>query len=584
MKWKTAIRIVSVLCLPALGLACTGPGATPFDPVVMQRMYRDRAGENVTPTPNQIPLGLDKEFLVKRDGTEKGNPKPPALPTTAQTVGPAVRMSLRDLIQLAAINSLQVRVQNYQPAIDEARVIEAEARFDPTFFTNLNFATQAVLVPSPQTLNAGSKFQTTTLETGFKQQLPNGAEVSLNYRATQTFSRSSSGFPPPTNFGSAFYESGLSLQVTQPLLRNAGTEVNRARIVVARNTQRVSLLDARLQLEKTIAEIEDAYWQLVQAERELAIQEELYNQTVETATILQKRAGQDVTRVQLGQTNAALRAREATLVDARYRIKTLSNAIKRRVNDPAMPVSSAIVILPDDTPLQSAIKFDLAEQIESALSNRAELAQQQIRIDSATVVYKAAQNNLLPQLNLVGSIGTKGSGPYYGTALRNELYDNQAQEYAVGFQLEVPLGNREARAIMVRTTLQRQQAIDQYRDLIEQVTQEVKDAHDQVYNSWQRLTATRQSVFAARDALDAIVQEEKVGQTPLTPDFVNRKLNAQEVLAQANREDARSISDYNGGIATLERAKGTILKYDNILMQQDPMVTGGRGMVSRKMD
>jgi outer membrane protein TolC len=376
----------------------------------------------------------------------------------------------------------------------------------------------------------------------------------------------------------------LSLQVTQPLLRNAGTEVNRARIVVARNTQRVSLLDARLQLEKTIAEIEDAYWQLVQAERELAIQEELYNQTVETATILQKRAGQDVTRVQLGQTNAALRAREATLVDARYRIKTLSNAIKRRVNDPAMPVSSAVVILPDDAPLQAAIKFDLAEQIEAGLSNRAELAQQQIRIDSATVVYKAAQNNLLPQLNLVGSIGTKGSGPYYGTALRNELYDNQAQEYAVGFQLESPLGNREARAIMVRTTLQRQQAIDQYRDLIEQVTQEVKDAHDQVYNSWQRLTATRQSVFASRDALDAIVQEEKVGQTPLTPDFVNRKLNAQEVLAQALREDARSIADYNNGIASLERAKGTILKYDNILMQQDPMVTGGRGMVSRKMD
>ena len=51
MKCKKAIRIVSVLCLPALGLACTGPGATPFDPVVMQRMDRDRAGENVTPTP-----------------------------------------------------------------------------------------------------------------------------------------------------------------------------------------------------------------------------------------------------------------------------------------------------------------------------------------------------------------------------------------------------------------------------------------------------------------------------------------------------------------------------------------------------
>src|SRR4051812_12626962 len=123
MIWKKAIRVVSVLCLPALGLACTGPGATPFDPLTMQRPYRERAGENITPTPSAIPLTLNKEFLIKRDATEKGNPPPTPLPTTAQSLGPAVRMSLRDLVRLAAINSLQVRVQNYQPAIDEARVI-----------------------------------------------------------------------------------------------------------------------------------------------------------------------------------------------------------------------------------------------------------------------------------------------------------------------------------------------------------------------------------------------------------------------------------------------------------------------------
>jgi outer membrane protein TolC len=581
MNWKKATRIVGVLCVPALGLACKSPEARPFDPVAMQRMFRDRAGENVTYPPPQIPLSLDKEFLVKREANPASRPAP--VPTTAQSFGPAIRMSLRDLIRLAAINSLQVRVQNYQPSIDEARVIEAEARFDPTFFTNLNFATQTILSPTPQTLATNTSFQTTTLETGFKQQLPTGAEVALTYRGTQTF-RTGTNFQNPTSFGEPLYESGLNLQITQPLLRNAGVEVNRARIVVARNTQRVSLLDARLQLEKTISEIEEAYWQLVQAERELAIQEKLYNETVDTAIILQLRVGQDVTRVQLGQTNAALRNRAVALVDARYQLKRLSHEIKRRVNDPSMPVASSVLILPDDEPIQAPIKFDLAEQIEAGLTNRAELSQQQIRIDSASVIYKAAQNNLLPQLNLVGSIGTKGAGPYYHSALRNELYDNQAQEYAIGFQLEVPLGNREARAILTRTHLQRQQAIDQYKDLIEQVTLDVRTAYDQVYNAWERLTTTRQAVFAARDALDAILQEEKVGQTPLTPDFVNRKLNAQEVLAQAAREDARAVSDYNTAISALERAKGTILKYDNILMQQEPMVTGAGGMVSRKMD
>jgi outer membrane protein TolC len=152
----------------------------------------------------------------------------------------------------------------------------------------------------------------------------------------------------------------------------------------------------------------------------------------------------------------------------------------------------------------------------------------------------------------------------------NNFGDNRAQEYSIGFQLEVPLGNREARAIFRRTQLQRQQSIDQYRDLIEQVSQEVRDAYDQVTSAWQRMAANRQALFAAEAALNAIQQEQDVGNVALTPDFVNRKLNAQEVLAQARREDARASTDYNVAISALERAKGTILKYDNVVMQEGP--------------
>ena len=43
-----------------------------------------------------------------------------------------------------------------------------------------------------------------------------------------------------------------------------------------------------------------------------------------------------------------------------------------------------------------------------ALDNRLELLQQQARIDNASVTLGAAKNNLLPQLNLVGSVGANG--------------------------------------------------------------------------------------------------------------------------------------------------------------------------------
>jgi outer membrane protein len=591
MKRKTlSTRTLTALAFAASAVVvgCGLKDPAPFDPVAMQRGFRERAAENATPVLPSLPLSLDRTYLVKRDGTEPANGnRPTPLPTTAQAVGPVIRMSLRDLVQLAATNSLQVRVANYQPAIDQARVIEAEARFDPVFFSNLNFANQSVLVPSAQNQGSNAAFESTTLATGLRQNLPNGGQVQLQYQLNQVF-RGSYTDPRTFEVGSradferAAYESSLNLQVTQPLLRNFGNEVNQARITVARNTQRVSVLDARLQLEKTLAEIEELYWQLVQAERELAIQEELYNQTVGTSILLQQRAGQDVTLVQLTQSNAALQARAADLVEARYRLRTLSHEIKRRVNDPSLPVASGTVILPDDRPVEAPIRFDLAEQLESALMNRAELAQQQIRIDSASVVYKAAQNNILPELNLVGSIGLKAAENGIGRAVASNFGD-PIEEFAIGLQLEVPLGNREARAILQRTGLQRLQAIYQYKDLIEQVSSEVKTAHDNVYSAWERLTAVRQALFAAQAALNAIQQEQDVGNVALTPDFVNRKLNAQEVLAQARRADARAATDYNTAIAALERAKGTLLKYDNVVMAEAPLVADGV-RVTRKHD
>lgn len=579
---KRLQQLVGLTMACVLVSGCVLPPDKPFDVMGVQKQYRARAAENTTPALAPLPAQLDTTYTRK---VEPGTKLPAASqPTTARTMGPAVRMKLRDLIQLAAINSLDVRVAGYQPAIDEARVQEAEGRFDPTLFSNINFATQTLLTPSVNNPSFGfspdsrNDFQTLQFQGGIRQQLLNGAQMQLQYASTQVFR---SGTLQP-DFGAATYENGLTFQITQPLLQNFGTEVNTARITVARNTHRVSALDFRIALEKQLAEIEDAYWQLVQAERELAIQETLYQQSIDTARLLQARGIHDVTRVILGQTNAALRQRESTLVDARFRIKTLSNAIKVRVNDPDLPVSSPVVILPDDRPLTTPIPFDLDEQLETALENRAELHQQKIRIDSATIVQRAAKNNLLPQLNLVGSAGVKGADGSFGHSLGNAFTDAQAQEYAIGFQFEIPIGNREARAIYARTTLQRQQAIEQYRKLIEQVCQEVKDAHDQVYSAWERMGATRQAVFAGRESLEAIVEEETVEQKPLTPDFINRKLQAQEVLAQAAREDARAESDYNSAIAALERAKGTILKYDNVIMKEEPLVAGNVRIIEAK--
>ena len=127
------------------------------------------------------------------------------------------------------------------------------------------------------------------------------------------------------------------------------------------------------------------------------------------------------------------------------------------------------------------------------------------RIQNAAVVHRAARNNLLPRLDLVASMGSKGGGDNWQKAVKGSYVDWLFREYSIGLQFEVPLGNREARGIEKRTMLQRLQSIDQYRLLIERVSNEVKDAHDQVITGWDRIVVARKARLSSRYALDAIV-------------------------------------------------------------------------------
>jgi hypothetical protein len=57
---------------------------------------------------------------------------------------------------------------------------------------------------------------------------------------------------------------------------------------------------------------------------------------------------------------------------------------------------------------------------------------------------------------------------------------------------------------------------------------------------------------------------------------VERKLNQQERLAEARRARAAAVSNYNNAIAALELAKGTLLRYNNVIMEE------AEGQLARK--
>jgi outer membrane protein TolC len=480
-------------------------------------------------------------------------------------------MSLREVIQRCVANNADVKVAGYQPAIDQTRVTEAEARFDPTFFTNITYSDQTTLAPSPTNvgINPGEAFifRTWSTDIGVKQDLESGGNIQLKYTPARTQRNNPNNVPIGIN---PFFTSDLELQLTQPLLRDFGSEINYARIAVARNNQKISLLDFRDQLEKNISDIEKAYWQLVEAERDVEIADELLSRTIDTAQIIRNRIGQDVGRVQVSQATSSVEARAAVLIRARAHVRDLSDQIKRLMGDPDFPVSGGVLILPATMALEEQIRFNNNDQIQTAMENRLELGQQQLRIDNAYVAGRVAKNNIFPQLNLVGSVGVEGIGADWDNALRDQSNFDHIS-YSIGLQFEVPIGNRGARAIWKRSQLQRMQAIAQYDALIQQVSMEVQQAVREVGTTWEEMIATRNARFAAYDAMQAIEARSEAADA-FSPTFIDLRLSTQERYADARQRESQAVANYNIAIAALEKAKGTLLRYNNITMEEAPLV------------
>src|SRR5688500_16703007 len=193
----------------------------PFRARDLQRDERDAAKE--IPTRERLPLPTTlRSQYIPATGPAAEVPLP--LPATGPAIGtePTVRMSLQEAVQRAVANSLDVQVQSYSPGIEATRVVEAEARFDPTFFTTAQYEnrgdTGAFGSPDFLTNINANEGDTYTLRSGVRQVLPSGGEAEIRYQTSRLFSESGPfGQPESTD-----WENELVFQITQPLLRDFG--------------------------------------------------------------------------------------------------------------------------------------------------------------------------------------------------------------------------------------------------------------------------------------------------------------------------------------------------------------------------
>ncbi len=458
-------------------------------------------------------------------------------------------MSLKDAVMRTLDNNMEIRVVGYEAEISRQEMVRAAAVFDYVVFGGLNYSKDDLVFNSFGTSTSQTKHQTATA--GMRSHTVTGADVEVAYELDREWNDSAA-----RQWGTD-YNGIISLRLTQPLLRNAWPSVNLASLRIARINQKITDEAFRQRAEEVVAETVTAYWTLAQARRDLEIQELLLAKTIETLKEVIEREALDATKVQIKQAEAAVESRRAALYRDRKLIMDVQDAIGRLMADRQINVMGDYELVPDTKPNRRSVTIDVPTKVHDALMFNPILSQARRTIEAADISVHVAKNATLPLVNLSASTNVRGLDNSYETVWSQER-NAEYLSWALGLTVEYPIGNRDAKAGLQAARYSRLRAISEMRNLALRVRQDVRERSRQISTSFQEMKAQRVAVEAAREQLLAIEASGDLRER--TPEFLQLKLQSQEVLASAARAELQALITYNRAMIGLAQATGTVLQ------------------------
>lgn len=480
--------------------------------------------------------------------------------------GVRVELTLDNAVERALDRNLDLAVERLTPQTYDYSLAGLDATFHPNLISTFGTRSQTTFTRSQTAGGDILSTDTLTANNGVQQNLKWGggsyAVAFNNNRQEQSDLFATRNPVLNTNLFMAF---------SQPLLRSLRTDAVRTQLKITKINQEMSETQLRATVVRTVANVRNAYWDLV-----FAIQaEEVAQNSLQLATKLVEDnrarvevgtlAPLDVTQAEAEQAN-----RRGTLAQARATHGTAELALKRLiVNGTEDPYWTAN-IEPVDRPTYSTETVDVAGAVRRALSSRTDLEQSKKQVQSNDVSIKSLSDAQLPALDLTASYGLAGIGGTQfvrppGSALGAAptqiipsgfsdalglLTDGRAPSWNFQLNFSYPLGTSPAEAATARARLQQRQTIAQSRQLELQIATEVTNAALLVDSNRERL----QAATAAKELADLrLSAEQSRFEVGLSTNFF--VVQAQRDLRDAQNAELRALLDYRRAQVDFERVQ-----------------------------
>ncbi len=514
---------------------------------------------------------------------------PSQLPTLDVSLDQAIQMAVTQSPVLRSIGgTIVTNPQTSRTSLDpalahanplggtEAALAAFDAQFSHQLFfnnvdqpQNVSFLDPIIGTFNPRVLRENQATSTTEISKRTAQ----GASFAL--RNVVNYNRSNR----PTRAFRSDYIGFVEAEWRQPLLQGAGTNFNRIAgpnspvgqyngVLIARVNEDVALADFEAAVVSLVSDVEQAYWDLAFAYRQLEANVKGRDAALQTFQYQQVRleagAGRSDEEAQAQSQYYQFRAQVEASLGGPDGLYAREQRLRYLIG---LSATDGKLVRPSTSPTDTKVVFDWDSALGQALTRRVEIRRQRFNLKRREMELTAARLNRRPRLDLLAQYRWRGLGDDLIGDGDNGVFDNLAdsitdgdfQEYRAGVEMNMPVGLRAASVAVAhaKLNLQRERAVLEETEL--RVSHDLSDAARQILLTHQLVETNYNRYLADQRQVDVLRRRYRDG-----TDNINFLLQAQRQVVTSEAEFYRSLANYNLAIRDFHRQKGSLLAYNQV--------------------
>ena len=426
-----------------------------------------------------------------------------------------------------------------------------------------------------------------------------GTQFSLRHYIEDDFNNSPSNiFGSRGQINTHAWTWNSEAEIRQPLLQGAGVEFNRIAgpdavpgvyngVLIARVNTEISAADFQLALRDFLSNVENAYWDLVYAYRDLEVRKNVRDRSLQTWQRLEGlqrqelveldkvaqaaeqyyRFSQDVETALSGRLIDGTRDFNGSTGGTFQGIGGIYVAERRLRLMMGIPINDGRLIRPATEPVTANVVMNWDQLATTSLGQRTELLQQRLRIRRRGLELRASENFVKPDLDVVGRYRRRGFGdnlydPQFVTITPPQAVDAGTDEWQIGMELNMPIGLRQGHVAVANAQL----ALSRERAVLEEMERQVLYDLSNAVAEKTRLFQLMQTAYNRRSSA---LQQYTVLSSPAVQESTrgvdyDLLLDSERRLAEAEADYYRAVVGYAVALKNVYLEAGSLMQYCNV--------------------